>query len=494
MKAVTPLVLVVIVLIQAGLFIANSSSTVDEMTYLQMADAALNRRDRSDFAKKGVAPLPVIVEYALPVLNDVSNHAHAIFLARAAVVAFAAVPAVLIVYFWMAAQFGTTAAAVAAALTALSPNIVAHGSIATTDAAFLSAALLMLWTLARYLEQPRWNRAVQLVVAGGLAFATKFSGVMLFGVAGIVCLFVDRPTQPVGTRLLRTVSLLLAMAAVGVALAWNYRPIDGLLSQLSHQRLGHVGYLLGHRSSDGWWYYQPVALAVKSTYVELIAFISALVAFAMLWRTVIVVRIWCIAFVMLLALSMLSHVNIGVRYVLLLIPLALMTVTAFVATRASRSVALAIGVGAVASQLVVAVGASPRYLSYFNGLAGGPMNGYRLLADSNLDWGQDLPAMRQALASVSAREPLAAYFGSAPPDAYDVNVWLWDIAGPQVKTRADWIVISATYLDGLYVDNDPFEAFRAIEPTARPTPTLFLYSAQRPEVKAALAQAMARRP
>jgi hypothetical protein len=144
--------------------------------------------------------------------------------------------------------------------------------------------------------------------------------------------------------------------------------------------------------------------------------------------------------------------------------------------------------------VVVAVGAAPRYLSYFNGLAGGPMNGYRLLADSNLDWGQDLPAMRQVLASVKAREPLAAYFGSAPTEDYDVHVWLWDIAGPQVKTRADWIVISATYLDGLYLDRDPFEAFRAIEPTARPTPTLFVYSAQRPEVKAALAQAMARRP
>jgi Dolichyl-phosphate-mannose-protein mannosyltransferase len=484
MKAVVPLVLVVIVLIQSGLFIANSSSTVDEATYLQMADAALNRRDRSDFAKKGVAPLPVLVEYALPVLNDVSNHAHAIFLARAAVVAFAAVPAVLVVYFWMAPQFGTAAAAVAAALTALSP----------TDAAFLSAALVMLWTLARYVEQPSWNRFVVLVVTGGLAFATKFSGVMLFAVAGIVCLFMDRPTQPMRMRLRRTLSLVLAMVAVGMALAWNYQPIDGLLSQITHQRLGHDAYLLGHRSATGWWYYQPVALAVKSTYVELIALIGALVAFAILWRSAIVIRIWCIAFVMLLALSMMSHVNIGVRYVLLLIPLALMAVTAFVATRASRSVALAIGTGALASQLVVAVGAAPRYLSYFNGLAGGPMNGYRLLADSNLDWGQDLPAMRQVLASVSAREPLAAYFGSAPPDAYDVHVWLWDIAGPQVKTRADWIVISATFLDGLYVDNDPFEAFRAIEPTARPTPTLFVYNAQRPEVKAALAKAMARRP
>ena len=102
--------------------------------------------------------------------------------------------------------------------------------------------------------------------------------------------------------------------------------------------------------------------------------------------------------------------------------------------------------------------------------------------------------MRRALAEVGAREPLAAYFGSAPPDAYGVNVWLWHIAGPDVKLRADWIVISATYLDGLYLQNDPFQAFRAIAPTARPTPSLFLYDASRAEVRAALAVAMARTP
>jgi 4-amino-4-deoxy-L-arabinose transferase-like glycosyltransferase len=493
MKVVVPVLLVVLVLIQSGLFIANSSSTVDEATYWQMANAALKRGDRSDFGTKGVAPLPVLIEYALPVLNDVGNHAHAIFLARGAVVAFAAVPTVLIVYFWMAAQFGIAAAAVAAGLTALSPNIVAHGSIATTDAAFVSAALLMLWALARYIEQPGWNRIVALVAAGGFAFATKYSGAMLFVVAGLACYFMDRPTQPIRLRLLRIGLLVLAMLAVGVALAWKYQPIAGLLSQVSHQRLGHDAYLLGQRSSQGWWYYQPVALAVKSTYVELIALGGALAAFAMLWRS-IPIRIGGITFVMLLALSMMSRVDIGVRYVLLLIPLSLMAGTACIATRVNRSVAWVIGTAALASQVVVAAGASPRYLSYFNRLAGGPMNGYRLLADSNLDWGQDLPAMRQVLASVGAREPLAAYFGSAPTEDYDVHVWLWDIAGPQVKNRADWIVISATYLDGLYLDRDPFEAFRAIEATARPTPTLFVYRAQRPDVKAALAQAMARRP
>src|SRR6185369_10959616 len=39
----------------------------------------------------------------------------------------------------------------------------------------------------------------------------------------------------------------------------------------------------------------------------------------------------------------------------------------------------------------------PDYLAYFNELAGGPSEGYRHLADSSLDWGQDLPALKQWL-------------------------------------------------------------------------------------------------
>ena len=70
--------------------------------------------------------------------------------------------------------------------------------------------------------------------------------------------------------------------------------------------------------------------------------------------------------------------------------------------------------------------------------------------------------------------------------------WQWNFAGPDVKARTDWIVISATHLVGLYVPNDTFAPFRALKPFARPTPTLFVYDASRPEVKAAVAEATAR--
>ncbi|MDX1495626.1 MAG: hypothetical protein R3253_16275, partial [Longimicrobiales bacterium] len=42
--------------------------------------------------------------------------------------------------------------------------------------------------------------------------------------------------------------------------------------------------------------------------------------------------------------------------------------------------------------------AHPHYLPYFNAAAGGPERGIHGLDDSNVDWGQDLPALREWLA------------------------------------------------------------------------------------------------
>jgi hypothetical protein len=64
----------------------------------------------------------------------------------------------------------------------------------------------------------------------------------------------------------------------------------------------------------------------------------------------------------------------------------------------------------------------PHHLSYFNELAGGPLNGYRSLVDSNLDWGQDLPALGQWLRDHRVSEPINfCYFGSADPRFYGIR-------------------------------------------------------------------------
>jgi len=65
--------------------------------------------------------------------------------------------------------------------------------------------------------------------------------------------------------------------------------------------------------------------------------------------------------------------------------------------------------------------AFPNYLAYFNAASGGTSGGYRHLVDSSLDWGQDLPALKewleeQGLSGGSGGPRVyLSYFGATPP-------------------------------------------------------------------------------
>ncbi len=57
---------------------------------------------------------------------------------------------------------------------------------------------------------------------------------------------------------------------------------------------------------------------------------------------------------------------------------------------------------------------APHYLSFFNSLAGGPSNGWKVLGFSNIDWGQDLLYVDKWIKDHPECRPLAFeldYFG-----------------------------------------------------------------------------------
>jgi hypothetical protein len=100
----------------------------------------------------------------------------------------------------------------------------------------------------------------------------------------------------------------------------------------------------------------------------------------------------------------------------------------------------------------------PDYLAYFNQIAGGPSQGYTHLADSSLDWGQDLPALKDWL----DREGLQradgvyfSYFGTARPEYYGIQATQLagfidrrpPPSGPPAPLRGGIYCVSATVLD-----------------------------------------------
>jgi hypothetical protein len=109
-------------------------------------------------------------------------------------------------------------------------------------------------------------------------------------------------------------------------------------------------------------------------------------------------------------------------------------------------------------QVVEALVTYPHYLAYFNQLVGGSRQGYRYLADSSLDWGQDLPGLRRWLESNADNdEPVyLSYFGTGSPEHYHINAQLlpgfFDGRDPMdvVPLRPGIYFISATMLQGVY--------------------------------------------
>jgi Dolichyl-phosphate-mannose-protein mannosyltransferase len=108
---------------------------------------------------------------------------------------------------------------------------------------------------------------------------------------------------------------------------------------------------------------------------------------------------------------------------------------------------------------VVDTGATfPDFLAYFSPLAGGPSQGYKMLVDSSLDWGMDLPGLKQWLEENNPgnREPVyLAYFGTDSPDHYGIKCrrlpGFFDWRPRQVYALEPGIyAISATLLQSVY--------------------------------------------
>jgi hypothetical protein len=181
---------------------------------------------------------------------------------------------------------------------------------------------------------------------------------------------------------------------------------------------------------------------------------------------------------------MTSHLNLGVRHLLPIYPFLYVLAGSLVPEldrwrRASRIVALLIMVGviAVSSRIVFfpAYGlrwqiVAPHYLAYFNELAGGPDNGYKELADSNLDWGQDLKNLKLWLVAHDIKDPIyLSYFGTADPHYYGISHY--NLSGrylfePQqgfdVLKPGGIIAISATTLQGVYLSPAERDGWRQV--------------------------------
>jgi hypothetical protein len=111
---------------------------------------------------------------------------------------------------------------------------------------------------------------------------------------------------------------------------------------------------------------------------------------------------------------------------------------------------------------LVSYQACPDYLAYFNEPAGGAEGGRHVLGDSNLDWGQDLPALASWMDEADVPAIYLAYFGNDAPEQYGIRYhyvpgWLYapegDFAGggDRPARDQDHIAISRSVLQGFWL-------------------------------------------
>jgi Dolichyl-phosphate-mannose-protein mannosyltransferase len=228
----------------------------------------------------------------------------------------------------------------------------------------------------------------------------------------------------------------------------------GLYNVVIHNHYGHSTSLLGAHSDMGWWYYFPVAFALKTSIPFLLLSITAL-----LWSLyrLVVRRERVFAFVLAplsiyLAISLTSHINIGIRHLLPVYPFL------FIASGALLDRCLRIGRARKAVVLFVTIAFGwmayesvrtfPDYVPYTNQLTG-RQPGWRYLSDSNVEWGDDVGELANYLkAHGETRVTAALSAGWSTLRQYDVEyVNLLSLpAGSTSDTR--YVAIGASFLNG----------------------------------------------
>jgi hypothetical protein len=435
--------------------------------------------------------------------------ARVLALARSMNVAMGAV-IVLLVGAWARRLFGTRAGLLAMAFAAFEPNLVAHASLATLDvpsALFTLVAMYALWEHV-HSERPFTAWLVLSGLGAGAAALTKFSNVAVFATLG-ACLLADALLSRAGAwaRVRDLVVRFGAVVLVATALvpfAYFFRGSRdlflGVAAQMEHNAEGHPAFLLGELSQNGWWYYFPIAFAVKTPLGVLAAILAALGA----WRWLAPLRRRDAVFVLLPPLALFVvmtrvRVDIGVRYVLPAYPFLLVLAGRLATLRAPWRawVNVAVIAAPLAAAVASAMRSAPHQLSYFNEAAGGTEGGARILSDSNIDWGQDLPA----LAAYERAEHLdqgmyLAYFGMARPGKEGIP-YRWVAVrerppnppppGPLPKRLA----VSRMFLDGVLLQGTPlahaFEWLRARRPRASLNGSILVFDVDDPAAHAALA-------
>jgi hypothetical protein len=364
-----------------------------------------------------------------------------------------------LVFRWTLALYGAAAGLLAVSLYVFDPNILAHSGLVTTDLYAAWMIALAVWSFWRFLnhEGPGWWRAATIsAVTFGLAQLAKYSAAYLVPIflllalghalpdlwalaragqlgalvrRGVTCakvatLYVgvfliivhvgywgQKTFQPLAAcrfesrQFQHLQAALSAVPALRVPVPWAY--IQGMDMVLERERAGTSIHMLGQLGRDGvpgrrfpeyyavaWLFKEPIATQLL-LYLALGAYLARFRRFDFRRNE------WFLACPVLFFawyLTFVFNLQIGFRFALPVLPF----VFVFTGSLASEVATMRRGFVMLIGALLLYLAAStlsyyPHFIPYFNELVWDRTKAYRIMADSNLGWSQNLRYVRRYL-------------------------------------------------------------------------------------------------
>jgi hypothetical protein len=344
---------------------------------------------------------------------------------------------------------------------------------------------------------PSIKHALLLGLASGIALLTKFSMLVIVPVLGVYLLarlIIRRRDRKDRTQVLVHSGLitLVVLFLVNAAYYFHHPPLEasdvrwvemkspallgfvttfvrvvskiiptyylfGVYNIELHNHFGHATSLLGHYNDLGWWYYFPVAFALKTTIPFLVLAVAGLG-----WAVLRLVKreqrfLWIVIPVAIyLAISLTSHINIGIRHFLPVFPFLFIAAGALLAQllRARRLLGVGVLLILFGWMTCETVRTFPDYTPYMNQLASSHPHWY-YLSDSNVEWGDDVGALADYLKARGETKVSAALSaGWSTLGRYGVD-YIDMVSLPPDKTpETRYVAIGASFLNGSVIPGD----------------------------------------
>jgi hypothetical protein len=130
----------------------------------------------------------------------------------------------------------------------------------------------------------------------------------------------------------------------------------------------------------------------------------------------------------------------------------------------------------------------PRYFTFFNAFSGGPARGWKIVNDSNFDWGQGLIDLKNWQDEQNAGPIELAYWGIVDPEIYGIDyvpfgkgkdekyvaISSYFLVGQRQRT-------SATHGEPWVIQVPYYNALQAMKPIANPSGTIFIFTREQIE-------------